>query len=571
MLKDRSLLFKISLLALSLLTTTIVSGFLGYFFISQSASRLQKLYNNAILSSEHIDKALFLSSTTAGNLEKILFYNDSPAIQKEEYEKLKISSQAFDTEINKLKEKELNRYERLNMQMLEKYAESYRSIRNQAIQMALAGQSKESEALLKKNWNTENNYRMALESLEKYEIKEVEKTVTKSIFDTQKATLLLIIVVAGALFISVVLSIIITREITGSLSLVTHKSIELANLDLRKEINKKDLHRKDEIGKVLQAYQKIIISMRETAHTLISHSTKLTSSSSELDDISSSSALAIDEMSKTIEEIASGANQQAVDTEKVVGEINELNTYIETEQTNIKTLTSIDDHIVTLKEEGLKFIDELVAINKESVLVTKEIAEATEHASISSKEIQAKSQMIKDIVEQTNLLSLNAAIEAARVGVNGKGFAVVADEIGQLAELSDTFNNEILDVMTNLDVKTDRAVNRMKDMEKVIQLQTEKVEITRDKFQGIATSIEESKFYLKELNGTSANIINKKEKIIETIYQLAAIAEENAGSSEEASASVEEQSVSMAQIATETKELSLLAQEMNTVAVRFKI
>ncbi|MDZ7835737.1 MAG: methyl-accepting chemotaxis protein [Alkalibacterium sp.] len=121
----------------------------------------------------------------------------------------------------------------------------------------------------------------------------------------------------------------------------------------------------------------------------------------------------------------------------------------------------------------------------------------------SAQKIGNASNMIKNIAEQTNLLALNAAIEAARAGDAGKGFAVVAEEIRKLADQSNGFTEEISEIVTDLNANTSQAVETMKEVAIVSELQSDKVSQTDNKFKGISKAIE-------DMNSVIDSIINMK-------------------------------------------------------------
>lgn len=179
--------------------------------------------------------------------------------------------------------------------------------------------------------------------------------------------------------------------------------------------------------------------------------------------------------------------------------------------------------------------------------------------------------MIRNIAEQTNLLALNAAIEAARAGDAGRGFAVVADEIRKLAEDSNKFTKEIEEIVAELIDKTNSAVTTMQEASVLMTAQTEGVEVTKTKFEGISTAIEKTKEALGMMNQTGEAMNLKKDEMIDIIQNMSALSEENAAGAEQASASVQEQTSSMEQIAEASEELAKLAEEMQRGIARFKI
>jgi methyl-accepting chemotaxis protein len=293
-------------------------------------------------------------------------------------------------------------------------------------------------------------------------------------------------------------------------------------------------------------------------------SKELTSTSTEVSEIS-------DEIGKNIEELSQGAQNQAKEAEKGSEMIINLGDLINQEQKYIDELNNSSKEVNVSIDAGLSAIGELISNTNESENAAKEISKVIEDTNISSKNIGNVSVVIASIAEQTNLLALNAAIEAARAGEHGKGFAVVADEIRKLAEESTKSTKEIDNIVTELINNVDNAVKKMATITEIFEIQTLKVNITEDKFKEISIAINVTEKIVNELFLSSSEMNDNKIQVLEVIQNLSAIAEEYAASTEEASASTEEQIVSIDEIANESESLYELIQELNKFVLAFKI
>lgn len=379
-----------------------------------------------------------------------------------------------------------------------------------------------------------------------------------------------IVIMLVAVAISVVATFIIGKRITEPIILTIKYADNIANLDVSQNISESLTKQKDEIGRLARAFRDITENLRKFIITVVDASGHVASSSEELTAISQQSSMASEEVARAIEEIAKGATDQARDTENGASKIIELGSIIEEDLEHMKELNISSEEVARLKDEGFEVLEDLVEKTEMNVMASKEIGEAIVSSNDSAERISSASEMIRSIAEQTNLLALNAAIEAARAGDAGRGFAVVAEEIRKLAEESNKFTEEIALIIKELTGKTENAVVRMKDVSNLMVLQTEGVELTKQKFQGIALAVEKTKNIVKELDLSSQAMEEKKDEIVDIIQNLSAIAEENAAGTEEASASVEEQTASMVEIANSSEKLAHLAVELMGNIERFK-
>lgn len=382
-------------------------------------------------------------------------------------------------------------------------------------------------------------------------------------------------VIGLVMIVVLIISITIVYSVGSSITKPIIKAVDhakiIANLDIRHDMEEFHLKKTDETGQLARALQSITLSLRGIIGQINQSSHELAGASQELYATSNQSARAAEEVTRTVEEIALGASDQAQSTEDGAEKANLLGKLIEKNRQLTKELTAASKNVTSVVNDGLKEIEKLFNTTEETNEAAKRINEVILATHNSSIKIGQASNVIASIAEQTNLLALNAAIEAARAGEAGRGFAVVADEIRKLAEQSAASTNSINQILIELQINAEDAVETMERIAMAVKEQAVGVSSIKDRYLLIDKAMEGEINTTVELYNVGKEMEAMKEEILDLMHSLTSIAEENSVSTEEALASMEEQLASMEQIAESSEKLARLAQNLQEIIHEFVV
>ncbi len=274
---------------------------------------------------------------------------------------------------------------------------------------------------------------------------------------------------------------------------------------------------------------------------------------------------------EAIDELAHAAQSMAESVQDVNEQVGEMDGNIIGISDNVERLSDSSRNIKKANEEVERFMDNLYQSSIDSVKAVNSINESVGETNKSIDKINDAIKLIIDIASQTNLLSLNASIEAARAGAAGKGFAVVAEEIGKLAEQSSEDANTIKAIADEIMERSEKAVQASENVKGIIDKEQDLVNKTQEKIKVLNDEIESSIEQIDSISRQTQELETVKTNIIANISDLSAISEENAASNQEVNASVMGVTDNIASISDETTGVKDQAVELNRQMQRFKI
>ncbi|MDR3597738.1 methyl-accepting chemotaxis protein [Clostridium sp.] len=368
--------------------------------------------------------------------------------------------------------------------------------------------------------------------------------------------------------IAMVIGLYIARGIIKPISSIMKLMKKAEDGDLTVVLDYKKL---DEIGNLSSSFNIMIKKIKALIEEVSQVSNKVIKNVEDVAEISKESAEATEQISMAIGEIATGSTEQAKNSSEAIDQIRILAEKIDTVMESTKMVKNISNEAKQIGNSSILAVSELNERTRMSVTMVQEINADIYDLNNSSKEIGKIIEVIKSISDQTSLLSLNASIEAARVGEAGKGFAVVANEIKKLSEQSKEATTMIANIINNIQDKTRNTVNLVQQANDIFNEQERSVKNADEAFRNIVESTENISLQVENVTNVMNDIYSFKENTIEAVENISVLAEESSAATEEVLASVEEESASAQELASLSNELYEAIQALNKSILLFKI
>jgi methyl-accepting chemotaxis protein len=390
-------------------------------------------------------------------------------------------------------------------------------------------------------------------------------------FQKQAQTIIIpILITLGAvLLLAIVVSILVTRGITKPVKQVMVRMESIANGDL----NHKPLQSRyrNELGQLINATNDMNENMRNLLNQINEVSETVSSQSEELTQAASEVKAGTEQIATTMEEIAAGAETQANSASDLASIMGSFSTRVEEANKNGEQIQSNSGKVLEMTAKGSQLMNSSTEQMLKIDHIVEEAVEKMESLDNQSQEISKLVSVIKDVADQTNLLALNAAIEAARAGEQGRGFAVVADEVRKLAEQVALSVNDITGFVSTIQNESSDVAESLKDVYSEVERGTAQLNTTSETFTGISSAVTDMVQSIGIVSEKLSELEASNQQINGSIEEIASVSEESAAGIEQTAAFAQQSSGSMEEVAGSSDHLAKLAEDLNELVRRFKL
>jgi methyl-accepting chemotaxis protein len=328
---------------------------------------------------------------------------------------------------------------------------------------------------------------------------------------------------------------------------------------------------KDEVGKLAASFNLMADNLANGVRGLQQTSASLNEVASTVTDSAKQVGQGAEQVAAAVGNIAQGASANAEETQVGAEAVQAMREAMEKVVAAADQAAASVDTLRQATQASRSAVEDLNDRTRESLSVMGELQSAANGITKNSREIGSIVQAIESISFQTNLLALNAAIEAARAGEAGRGFAVVADEVRKLAEQSSLETKKVTDIIAKMEGAIGQVMAQVSNAEKIVRLQEEAVKQNDGAVNAAAAALEGIVGDVNEASRLASGMQEFASQVTRAIESISAGSEQTAASAEEVAAATEEQTAMVEQLQTMAETLNTNAAALNQMVKRYRL
>ncbi|NRT80351.1 methyl-accepting chemotaxis protein [Clostridium beijerinckii] len=416
---------------------------------------------------------------------------------------------------------------------------------------------------------TRKNIYLSMDELIKNNVNQADASYSENNSTFKRSLYITISIILISLLLAVILGLSISFMISKQVKRVLIFAEALGSGDLTKTIT---VDSKDEIGDLSMALNNAKENIQNLIVEIMNSSSDISATSEELSATTEEIASKMEIVNESTEHISKGVQDLSATTEEVTASTEEISSAINSiakdAENSLVSVTEIKERAYNIRNKSSKSIEESNLIYDKNRL---NILESIENSKIVS-EVRIMANSIGSIAEQTNLLALNAAIEAARAGEHGKGFAVVADEVRKLAEQS---SNAVYNIQTMVSQVEASVESLSKSGQDVLEFMADNVKPNYELLMNTGIQYEKDSEFISNIIDKSASSSKQMDEVIMqisgAIQNVSSVAQESASNTEEILNSITEVTFALSDVTKSAQSQAELSQKLNEMIQRFKI